>query len=373
MILKVNTAQFVNLAKTVTKAVGKDLSSQLVMTVNANKTLELAYYSASAVLSGRMNFVTDEEVTPVELCLSGTQLKTVTSLILVSENSTILEIDDILTIKAGSSEFKVPVIDAPIAKADTKTVEYGTVQAVEFIKVLSDLSKLLSNDSILQNHPASCLNLIAKDNELNIVATNTFGLVEKKCNYDGVDFSVLLKPAQVATLLNQFAPGDTITLIHNKSRFGFYNADDVLHLVSVANMKPLEYAVFKNTAVTEKCFTANIEDFRYAIQAMMRLSPDSNQIWLNIKDDTIEFKNTNKDTIDVALDEAVGDTSTVIEFGAQTLNILSNYIDDKIRVWYGSEDGNHILKFETLKKNADNTFAVDDTVFITVGVSIMHV
>lgn len=373
MILKVNTAQFVNLAKTVTKGVGKDLSSQLVLTVGADNTLGLSYNSASSVIAGKVPFVADNTVEPIELCISGNQLKTATSLIIVNEEALRLEIDDIMTIKVGSSEFKVPVIDAPIAKVDTATEEYGTVTGVEFIKIISELSKLLSTDSVLQNHPASCLNIISTGDKLNIVATNTFGLVEKTCDFNGEAFHVLLKPAQVGVLLNAFTPGAMVKLIHNKSRFGFYNEDDILHLVSFSNMKPLEYGVFKETAATENSFTANIEEFKYAIQAMTRLSPDSNQIWLNIKGDKIEFRNTNHDTIDVTLDADTGDNRTVVEFGAVTLNILVGYIADKIRVNYGSNRGNQILKIESLVKGTDNAYSVDDTIFITVGVSVMHV
>ena len=126
--------------------------------------------------------------------------------------------------------------------------------------------------------------------------------------------------------------------------------------------------------MTERSFTTDINSFRYGIQAMMKLSPDSNQIWLGLNDNKIEFKNTNSDTTDIDLENSTGDTETVIEFGAQTLSILSNYIDSKIKVYYGSETGNQVLKIESLKKDKDtDEYVADENTFIATGVSVMHV
>ena len=51
MILNVNNAEFVNLAKTVTKNVGKDQSSQLILDIRDNNVLNLSYCSPSCFLS----------------------------------------------------------------------------------------------------------------------------------------------------------------------------------------------------------------------------------------------------------------------------------------------------------------------------------
>ena len=126
--------------------------------------------------------------------------------------------------------------------------------------------------------------------------------------------------------------------------------------------------------MTERSFTTDINSFKYGIQAMMKLSPDSNQIWLKLNDNKIEFKNTNNDTTDIDLDSESGDVETVIEFGAQTLSILSNYIDSKIRVYYGSNTGNQVLKIESLKKDKDtDEYVPDENMFIATGVSVMDV
>ena len=163
-------------------------------------------------------------------------------------------------------------------------------------------------------------------------------------------------------------------MLKSGSKFGFYNSDNILHLVSTVNLEPLKYDAFKTTAKTERSFITDINSFKYGIQAMMKLSPDSNQIWLGLNDNKIEFKNTNSDTTDIDLESSIGDTETVIEFGAQTLSILSNYIDSKIKVYYGSETGNQVLKIESLKKEKDSDeYVADENMFIATGVSVMHV
>ena len=376
MILNVNNTEFVNLAKTVTKNVGKDQSSQLILDIRDNNVLNLSYCSPSCILSGDMHF-SSESYETMKLCLSGIQLKTIAGLILVNEAPIKLEISDdknMLTIRTDTSDFRVPIIDTPIVDFKIDIKEHGSVNGNEFIKIVSELSKLIPSDVVLNNHPASCLNIIAKDNMLRLVSTNTFGLVEKTMEYSGKDFNVLLKPLQVVTLMNTFNVNEPITLIKNGSKFGFYNSDNILHLVSTVNLEPLKYDAFKTTAMTERSFTTDINSFKYGIQAMMKLSPDSNQIWLKLNDNKIEFKNTNNDTTDIDLDSKSGDVETVIEFGAQTLSILSNYIDSKIKVYYGSETGNQVLKIESLKKDKDtDEYVPDENMFIATGVSVMHV
>ena len=376
MILNVNNAEFVNLAKTVTKNVGKDQSSQLILDIKDNNVLNLSYCSPSCILSGDTHF-SSEPYDNVKLCLSGVQLKTIAGLILVNEAPIKLEISDdrnVLTIRTDTSDFRVPIIDTPIVDFKIDIKEHGSVNGNEFIKIVNELSKLIPNDAVLNNHPASCLNIIAKDNILRLVSTNTFGLVEKTMNYEGRDFNVLLKPLQVATLMNTFGVNEQITLIKNGSKFGFYNSDNILHLVSTVNLEPLKYDAFKTTAMTERSFVTDINSFKYGIQAMMKLSPDSNQIWLKLNDNKIEFKNTNNDTTDIDLESESGDVETVIEFGAQTLSILSNYIDSKIKVYYGSNTGNQVLKIESLKKNKNtDEYVPDENMFIATGVSVMHV
>lgn len=376
MILNVNNAEFVNLAKTVTKNVGKDQSSQLILDIKDNNVLNLSYCSPSCILSGDMHF-SSEPYDNVKLCLSGVQLKTIAGLILVNEAPIKLEISDdrnVLTIRTDTSDFRVPIIDTPIVDFKIDIKEHGSVNGNEFIKIVNELSKLIPSDAVLNNHPASCLNIIAKNNVLRLVSTNTFGLVEKTMNYEGRDFNVLLKPLQVATLMNTFGVNEQITLIKNGSKFGFYNSDNILHLVSTVNLEPLKYDAFKTTAMTERSFVTDINSFKYGIQAMMKLSPDSNQIWLKLNDNKIEFKNTNNDTTDIDLESESGDVETVIEFGAQTLSILSNYIDSKIKVYYGSNTGNQVLKIESLKKNKDtDEYVPDENMFIATGVSVMHV
>lgn len=376
MILNVNNAEFVNLAKTVTKNVGKDQSSQLILDIKDNNVLNLSYCSPSCILSGDMHF-SSEPYDNVKLCLSGVQLKTIAGLILVNEAPIKLEISDdrnVLTIRTDTSDFRVPIIDTPIVDFKIDIKEHGSVNGNEFIKIVNELSKLIPSDAVLNNHPASCLNIIAKDNVLRLVSTNTFGLVEKTMEYNGKDFNVLLKPLQVTTLMNTFNINEPITLIKNGSKFGFYNSDNILHLVSTVNLEPLKYDAFKTTAMTERSFVTDINSFKYGIQAMMKLSPDSNQIWLKLNDNKIEFKNTNNDTTDIDLESESGDVETVIEFGAQTLSILSNYIDSKIKVYYGSNTGNQVLKIESLKKNKDtDEYVPDENMFIATGVSVMHV
>ena len=376
MILNVNNAEFVNLAKTVTKNVGKDQSSQLILDIKDNNVLNLSYCSPSCILSGDMHF-SSEPYDNVKLCLSGVQLKTIAGLILVNEAPIKLEISDdrnVLIIRTDTSDFRVPIIDTPIVDFKIDIKEHGSVNGNEFIKIVNELSKLIPSDAVLNNHPASCLNIIAKNNVLRLVSTNTFGLVEKTMNYEGRDFNVLLKPLQVATLMNTFGVNEQITLIKNGSKFGFYNSDNILHLVSTVNLEPLKYDAFKTTAMTERSFVTDINSFKYGIQAMMKLSPDSNQIWLKLNDNKIEFKNTNNDTTDIDLESESGDVETVIEFGAQTLSILSNYIDSKIKVYYGSNTGNQVLKIESLKKNKDtDEYVPDENMFIATGVSVMHV
>ena len=376
MILNVNNAEFVNLAKTVTKNVGKDQSSQLILDIKDNNVLNLSYCSPSCILSGDTHF-SSEPYDNVKLCLSGVQLKTIAGLILVNEAPIKLEISDdrnVLTIRTDTSDFRVPIIDTPIVDFKIDIKEHGSVNGNEFIKIVNELSKLIPNDAVLNNHPASCLNIIAKDNILRLVSTNTFGLVEKTMNYEGRDFNVLLKPLQVATLMNTFGVNEQITLIKNGSKFGFYNSDNILHLVSTVNLEPLKYDAFKTTAMTERSFVTDINSFKYGIQAMMKLSPDSNQIWLKLNDNKIEFKNTNNDTTDIDLESESGDVETVIEFGAQTLSILSNYIDSKIKVYYGPNTGNQVLKIESLKKNKNtDEYVPDENMFIATGVSVMHV
>ena len=376
MILNVNNAEFVNLAKTVTKNVGKDQSSQLILDIKEDNVLNLSYCSPSCILSGDMHF-SSESYEPMKLCLSSVQLKAIAGLIFVNETAIKLEISDdknVLTIRTDTSDFRVPIIDTPIVEFKTETKNHGSVNGNDFIKIVNDLSKLIPSDVVLNNHPASCLNIIAKDNVLRLVSTNTFGLVEKTMEYNGEDFHVLLKPLQVATLINTFGINEPITLLKSGSKFGFYNSDNILHLVSTVNLEPLKYDAFKTTAKTERSFITDINSFRYGIQAMIKLSPDSNQIWLGLNDNKIEFKNTNSDTTDIDLESSTGDTETVIEFGAQTLSILSNYVDSKIKVYYGSETGNQVLKIESLKKDKESDeYVADENMFIATGVSVMHV
>ena len=153
MILNVNNAEFVNLAKTVTKNVGKDQSSQLILDIKDNNVLNLSYCSPSCILSGDMRF-SSESYETMKLCLSGVQLKIIAGLILVNEAPIKLEISDdknVLTIRTNTSDFRVPIIDTPIVDFKIDIKEHGSVNGNEFVKIVNELSKLIPNDVVLNN------------------------------------------------------------------------------------------------------------------------------------------------------------------------------------------------------------------------------
>lgn len=240
--------------------------------------------------------------------LDGVKLKQLVSILPSSPVNIAFSITDetrSFSIKTMVSKYKLPVLsETPLAPVPT-TIEYATVDANDFMKVAKDLIRVISTDPSTQEHQVSCMHIKIEENTLQMLATDAYALGSMKITSSRVeledDKDVLIRHTEVATLLETFATGETLTVVGSKDMFGYIDENGTISLVGVINMNPLDTSQLEGATKEDNVITVDKNELKGAIETVAKLSPgdDTVDIVMEEGNDNVRISNRYGDYIDI--------------------------------------------------------------------------
>lgn len=295
-----------------------------------NSTLLVTSRSRATYFQGKLKAhaieVSADE--PTVYHLDGVKLKQLVSILPNAPVNVIFEINETtrsFTIKTMVSKYKLPVLsETPLAPAP-EVAELATVDANDFMKVAKDLIKIVSTDPSTQEHQISCMHFSIRENKVKLSATDSYALgavtVTASTLEDEVEKDVLVRHTEVNTLLESFAPGETLTIVGSNDMFGYIDENGTLSLVGVINMTPLDTRQIE--AITKDDNTVVIEkgEFKAAIETVAKLSPNDETVDVELSEERAEVRVSNRygDYIDVNVVSSKLESPGIASFATSVL------------------------------------------------------
>lgn len=240
--------------------------------------------------------------------LDGVKLKQLVSILPSAPVDVAFEISDktrSFTIKTMVSKYKLPVLsETPLAPAPL-VEELATVDANEFMSVAKDLIKIVSTDPSTQEHQISCMHFNIKDKKVKMSATDSYALGSVTIDAASLnvedDKDVLIRHTEVNTLLENFAQGETLTIVGSDDMFGYINEDGTLSLVGIINMTPLDTRQIEAITKDDNTVLVDKDELKSAIETVAKLSPADETMDLELSEDRDHVRISNRygDYIDV--------------------------------------------------------------------------
>lgn len=260
--------------------------------------------------------------------LDGNKLKQLVSILPSAPVPVSFEINDntrSFTIKTAASKYKLPVLSETPLASTPEIVEYTTVDAVELMNVLKNLVKIVSTDPSTQEHQISCMHFNLDNDVVTLSATDSYAFGSVKIDSDAVDLSgvkdVLIRHTEVATLIESFAAGETLTLVGSDDTFGYVDENGTISLVGVINMIPLDTSQIEAITEQENVVKVDKGELREAVETVAKLSPSNETVDLDLSavDGGVRVSNKYGDYIDVAVEESVLNSPGVASFSTSIL------------------------------------------------------
>lgn len=267
---------------------------------------------------------------PTVYHLDGVKLKQLVSILPTAPVNVMFEINDktrSFTIKTMVSKYKLPVLsETPLAPAP-EVEELATVDANDFMKVAKDLIKIVSTDPSTQEHQISCMHFNIAEKKVKASATDSYALGSVTIDSspitleEGQTKDVLIRHTEVNTLLENFAPGETLTIVVSDDMFGYINEDGTLSLVGVINMTPLDTRQIEAITKDDNTVVVDKNELKTAIETVAKLSPhdETVDIELSAERDEVRISNRYGDYIDVNPTESKLDSPGTASFATSVL------------------------------------------------------
>lgn len=368
MEFTVDTIQFANVAKVLIKGLDmKDEVSQALLKLDGDKLI-IQCTSQTTFFKGEIpvSHVNKETNEVTEWAVDGKQLTTILSILPsfpMDAKFTISSSNRQFNITTRNGKFKLPVNDHVIEYNMEDVTVLSEIDSTEFMKNFTRASKFLDSEPLSTASATSCLHLIF-DDKIKMVGTNGFSLVEIAVEHDlKVDSDdtpiVLLRSNQLNLLANAFEANTTLTLIESNNLFGYKDSNNIIALVSKADINPLAYEILKTRVSDEQTITFDTNSLRFATNSMFKLCPTSDLIHYVINDDTMAVNDNEDDMKLTVIDKSADDIT--LTFSKISLLPVFNVLEENVQLTW-AEDTPEIVKFNVLKEDG----TVDENVFIGV-------
>lgn len=293
-------------------------------------TLTVTARSRATFFEGKLKAHSIElsEDEPSVYHLDGVKLKQLVSILPTAPVNVAFEISDetrSFTIKTMVSKYKLPVLsETPLAPAPL-VEELATVDANDFMKVAKDLIKIVSTDPSTQEHQISCMHFNIQDEKVKLSATDSYALGSVTIPSSSInleeDKDVLIRHTEVNTLLENFAHGETLTIVASDDMFGYVNEDGTLSLVGIINMTPLDTRQIEAITKDDNTVLIDKDELKSAIETVAKLSPadETVDIELNEERGYVRVSNRYGDYIDVNPSESKLESPGIASFATSVL------------------------------------------------------
>ena len=271
--------------------------------------------------------------------------------------------DTQFTISSGTSNLKLPIIEALSRIPEEQIEALGEVSATVFLDTLQKLSKIASTSPQTQGSSLSCVFIAGQEDELVLMGTDAVCLAEKKIVFDLVDqpFYTLIKSPQAVLLnSNTFSVDDIVTLYQTPNMFGYIDKLGVLCLVSKTDETPLEYEPFKAIASSEQFVEVSSEQLKFAVDSVCKLSNDNSDIIIKLDDSRMTVENIKNDIIEVPNESVISDDRLLLN--RHSTMLLTSLLSDKIRLCWNPNAERKIILIQLLNDKKE----VDESSFIVI-------
>lgn len=370
MKITLSCKEFLGVANIVAKSIqSKDVGEQTTSIKVANGKMILTHYSGTSLFKGTVNIVAVEgleEGESKEWIVSGVQLKVILSVLQDSNDFVSFNIDSgdtQFTISSGTSNLKLPIIEALSRIPEEQIEALGEVSATVFLDTLQKLSKIASASPQTQGSSLSCVYIAGQEDELVLMGTDAVCLAEKKIVFDLVDnpFYTLIKSPQAVLLnSNTFSADDIVTLYQTPNMFGYIDRLGVLCLVSKTDETPLEYEPFKTIASSEQFVEVSSEQLKFAVDSVCKLSNDNSDIIIKLDNSKMTVENIKNDIIEVPNESVISDDRLLLN--RHSTMLLTSLLSDKIRLCWNPNAERKIILIQLLNDKKE----VDESSFIVI-------
>ena len=337
-----------------------EMNGKLIITSRSRATYFRGSLNASAI-----EISPDE---PTVYHLDGIKLKQLASILPSSPVDIAFEINDntrSFTIKTMVSKYKLPVLsETPLAPVPTYK-EWATVDANELMTAVKDLIKIVSTDPATQEHQSSCMHFNIGENKMKLSATDSYALGSIKIDSTREtlvdDADVLVRHAELSTLVGSFDSNEMLTLVGSKEMFGYTDENGTVSLVGIINIDPLNTSGVEAATKSDNTFVVDKGELKSALDTLSKLSPtdETVDITLTKGQDEIRVSNRYGDYVDVVLKNFKFDSPGKASFATSILTKAINPAGGtNIRLEFGDLSLKGVVRIVSLK--ADGT--ADDNV-----------
>lgn len=297
-----------------------------------NSLLNVTARSRAAFFEGKIKAHSIEisEDEPKVYHLDGVKLRQLVSILPSAPVNVSFEINDetrSFTIKTMVSKYKLPVLSETPLAAAPNVEELATVDANEFMKAVKDLIKIVSTDPSTQEHQISCMHFNIKDEKIKLTATDSYALGSISIDSSAINLEdeeskdVLIRHTEVNTLIDNFSPGETLTIVGSDDMFGYINENGTLSLVGVINMPPLDTSQIEAITKDDNTVVLDKNELKTAIETVAKLSPHDETVSIELNEDRNEVRVSNRygDYIDVDSIESKLDSPGIASFATSIL------------------------------------------------------
>lgn len=374
MKFTVDALNFVNITKKVIKGfLPKDEHSQILFTIktkNETNFLEIQSTSQTTLFKGNIPIQTldESDYTQKEWAVDGNQLKAILSVLPTNSGELAFHINEqkrqfILNVTGNT--LRLPVYDTIKTIQEEKIQVISTVDAQDFIKHISSLSKLLESDALSQDSSSSCLHIAFEEDVIKMMGTSTIALVETQQKHhkrgELPTTPILIRGQQISLLNQSFNANTLVDIVATEHKFGYVDDNQVLCLVAQSNLPAISYEHLKNQVSYEQSVTIDSMSFKYVIDALNKLSANSENLEFTLADNHMSGKNLNGDVMNI-LTEDINSENTTLSFVKNSLTIILGLLTSKVRLSWKKDAVNRFVKFTLL----DNTNTEVDDTFIMV-------
>ena len=334
MKFQVKGTELHNVLKTVIKGFNnKEDNSYVAFKLDEEENiLTVTARSRATFFEGKIkaNSIELAEDEPTVYHLDGVKLKQLASILPTAPVNVVFEINDktrSFTIKTMVSKYKLPVLsETPLAPAP-EVKELATVDASDFMKVAKDLIKIVSTDPSTQEHQISCMHFNIQDKKTKLSATDSYALGAVSIDSSAISLDedevkdVLIRHTEVSTLIENFSPGETLTIVGSDDMFGYIDEDGTLSLVGVINMTPLDTRQIEAITKDDNTVVVDKNELKSAIETVAKLSPHDETVDIELSDERDEVRVSNRygDYIDVNPTESKLESPGVASFATSVL------------------------------------------------------
>lgn len=379
----INTLEFVNAVNWAIKSFdAKDDKAFVSLSLNSDGTGFLSHMNNTSFMKAPFTILDSEfeGEEKAELALDARFLQKLASVLGGNNTGNVVlskEMDDNkspLRLKTSAGRFTIPTVKAN-AYTEGELTTLGTVDDTEYFDSVQRLSKLcdVQNSGFFPALEVVDIQADVENNVISMMATDRYALGEIKINFTPESEAEtyfeenphLFLPHSVATLISpskELQSSLTLVTEVKGGKFGYMFNDGRIALFALKTAEPILYDSLKIKAseIVDSTISLNVNDFKKAIDTICALAWEENDIYLEIKEDSLvvhDSNGTNRATVEnVTVDT---DEEYSIKFVRSVLKDAFHPIStEKMNVKFKDKSSAFVL--ESILDNGE----VDENVFV---------